>query len=262
MAEWEKFETDSTDYLNQVFGEHARFDCRGGSDSTVSDIEVMTISGKRFYIEAKHCPAQCGQFVLLPNVGEGRFEYSRQNATSLNSYSKAIMEYMNRFFDEYKEAGTVGKVIEMENGPHIFASWIIKAYKDKGAEFIITNGNLILPVDDLLKYFNVSAKYRVKRSGSSSVGTGRLAAVSEYLEGHFDLTSIQKSGDKLFITSDSYLHNRRFVIAGIEYMISRRDQSYEIRRLSNTFNANVIFSIDLKDGVRGLTYEEFASFLK
>ena len=163
MSVWERFEIDSTDYLNQAFGKYAHFDCKGGSDSTVSDIEVRTNNGKKFYIEAKHCPAQCGQFVLLPNVGEERFEYSGQNATSLNQYSKAIMEHMNRFFYEYKEAGTAGRAIEMENGSDIFAAWIIKAYKDKGAEFIITNGNLIFPVDDFLKCFTKPArKFRTR----------------------------------------------------------------------------------------------------
>ncbi len=262
MSVWEKFEIDSTDYLNRVFNKYAHFDCRGGSNSTVSDIEVMTNSGRHFYIEAKHCPAQCGQFVLLPNVGEGKFEYSRQNATLLNPYSESIIKHMNSRFDEYKEAGTAGKPIEMENGSSIFAAWIVQAYRDKGAEFIITNGNIIIPVDDFSNSFYISAKYRVKRSGSNSVGSGRMDAAREYLESNFSLTSVQRSGDKLFATSDSYLHNRRFVIAGTEYMISGRGERYEIRRLSNTFNANVIFSIELKECIRGLSYEEFASFLK
>lgn len=51
---------------------------------------------------------------------------------------------------------------------------------------------------------------------------------------------------KLFVTSTRYIHNTRFIINGTEYMFSERGSEYEIRKLSNTFNANVIFSIDLK----------------
>ena len=262
MAIWVNFEIESTNYLNRTFGAYASFDCQGGSDSTISDIEVRTKSGKNFYIEAKHCPAQCGQFVLLPNIGTQTFEYSRLNATRVNQYSAAIMEHMNTYFDGYKEAGTAGKTIDMQNGPAIFSAWIIQAYKDKGAKFIITNNNIILPVEDFARYFYVTAKYRIKRSGSNSVGKGRIRIVGDYLRANYPIDTISASGDKLFITSRRYLHDQRFVIDGTEYMISQREHQYEIRRLSNTFNANVIFSIDLKPGVRGLSNSEFISFLR
>ena len=261
MAIWEDFEIDSTNYLNRRFGNYAQFDCQGGSDSTISDIEVRTQSGKCFYIEAKHCPAQCGQFVLLPNVGTRTFEYSRLNATMLNQHSRAIIEHMNQYFDEYKEAGTTGKDIDMKNGPAIFSAWIVQAYKDKGAKLIITNDNIILPLEDFARCFYVTAKYRVKRSGSSSVGKGRMTIVNNYVKNNYPITSSIVSGDKLFITSNRYLHDKRFVISGNEYMISQREQRYEIRRLSNTFNANVIFSIELKPGVHGLSDREFISHL-
>ena len=198
----------------------------------------------------------------MPNVGTRTFEYSRLNATRINAYSAAIMEHMNRYFDEYKEAGTAGRDVDIENGPAIFASWIVQAYKDKGAKFIITNNNIILPVEDFARYFYVTAKYRIKRSGSNSVGKGRIRVVSDYLRANYPVTSLTANEDKLFITSNRYLHDQRFVIDGTEYMISQRDQQYEIRRLSNTFNANVIFSIDLKPGVRGLSNSDFISLLR
>lgn len=62
MAIWEDFEVECTDYLNKRFGAYARFIHQGGADSTVPDILVETNSGHSFYIDAKHSPAQCGQF--------------------------------------------------------------------------------------------------------------------------------------------------------------------------------------------------------
>ena len=262
MDGWKKFENDSTAYLQRNFGEYAQFNCQGGSDSTICDIEVITKTGKGFFIEAKHCPAQCGQFVLLPNISTGSFDYSRLNSTRINEYSAAIIEHMNSHFEEYKEAGTTGRDIDMANGPAIFASWIVQAYKDKGARLIITNNNIILPLEDFARYFYVSAKYRVKRSGSGDVGKGRMRKVSDYLMDNCQVTSLNAVGAKLFATSELYLHDQRFVVDGTEYMISRRDNRYEIRRLSNTFNANVIFSIELKPGVCGMSDGEFVSLLR
>ena len=86
-----------------------------------------------FYIDVKHCPAQCGQFVLLPNIAAGRFEYSPLNVNRINNSARRIMEYMNEAFDEFREAGTAGKDIDMINGSEIFANWIIQTYKNKGA---------------------------------------------------------------------------------------------------------------------------------
>ena len=69
-------------------------------------------------------------------------------------------------------------------------------------------------------------------------------------------------GDKLFVTSSLDLHNERFIYGDYEYMISDRGSSYEVRKLSNTYNANVIFSIDLKGDRAGMSNDEFIAFLK
>ena len=262
MAIWQDFESSCTDFLNDTFGEYANFIQEGGSDSTIPDIKVITSKGV-FYIDVKHCPAQCGQFVLLPNIATGSFEYSPLNVNRINDSARRIMEYMNEDFDEFREAGTAGKDIDMINGSEIFADWIIQTYKNKGAEFFITNDYKIVKVDDFSKCFNVSAKYRIKRSGSSSVGKSRISTISRYLKDEFDsITSIRAQGDKLFVNSTRNMHGIRFVYGGYEYMISQRDDAYEIRKLSNTYNANVIFSIQLKNNCTGLTEEEFIDYLK
>ncbi len=258
MTIWEEYEVECTEFLNKQFGEFAKFIHKGKSDSTIPDIEVVTNGGKKFFIDVKHCPAQCGQFVLLPNIAKGCFEYSHQNATAINRYSTAIMEYMNDDFEAFKEAGTSGKNIEMKNGSEIFAKWIITAYKNKGAKYFITNNFVILSVDDFFDYFFVSAKYRIKRSGSSSVGKSNLSNVLQCIEsGNYGVISSRCDKDKLFVTANRNIHNTRFTLNGTEYMFSLRDNEYEIRRLSNTFNANVIFSIDLKPGKSGLSKKDF-----
>ena len=168
---------------------------------------------------------------------------------------------MNKYFDAFKEAGTTGKNIVFDEDQLTFTNWITTIYKGKGVKFIITNDFKLLPIDDFSKAFYVKAKYRIKRSGSSSVNHTCIDIVEEYLKSNFSLTSVYRKDGKLFITSSTDLHNKRFIIRGTEYMISKRNEQYEIRRLSNTFNANVIFSIELKNNYQFLSIDEFSSLL-
>ncbi|MBE6402243.1 MAG: hypothetical protein E7039_00795 [Lentisphaerae bacterium] len=262
MTSWEKFEINSTDYLNNTFGQYAGFRHCGGTDSTKSDIKVITKSKDEFYIEAKECPAQCGQFVLLPDIESGTFAYSKQNTTPLNSHASAIINHMNDFFEEYKEAGTAGKDIYFTDCSQVFTDWIVQHYKDKNVRFIITNNNTILHTEKFADFFIVTAKYRTKRSGSATVGKKIMPLVEKYLQDNFSVMNILYEGRNLFISSNDDLHNQRFVIADREYRLSRSGNRYEIRKLSNTFNANVIFSINIKSGVQGLSIPEFIACLK
>ena len=103
MSSWQEFEVECTDYLNETFGNYAAFYHEGGSDSTIPDIRVETNTNRIFYIDAKHCPAQCGQFVLLPNISTRTFEYSSLNANRINAHAIEIINFMNGDFDEFDE---------------------------------------------------------------------------------------------------------------------------------------------------------------
>ncbi len=258
---WEDFEKSCVTYLQSKFGTYAQFIWKGKSISTTSDIEAVTKSGKSFYIEAKHCPAQCGQFVLLPNIKTQSFDYSQLNVTPINQYSQAIIEHMNMDFQAFKEAGTKGKAIEIENSSQIFADWIKNYYKTKKAEYIITNNFDIFSIDDIKYVFEISATYRVKRSGSRNVGSGKMGIVKQFINKNYTVNSLHCSGERLFVGSTIELHNERFVLNGTEYMFSKRENVYEIRRLSNTFNANVIFSVDFNPKINPISNNEFINLL-
>lgn len=263
MSTWEDFEIDCTKYLNNTFGTKATFIHQGGTDSTVPDILVKTKNNTSFYIEAKLCPAQCGQFVLLPNISTRTFEYSTKNINNFNIYAEAIIEQMNKEFDEFREAGTSGKEIIMPNGADIFTKWIIQSYKEKKAQFIITNNYTILPIEDFSKYFYVTACYRIKRSGSGNVGKSRMNLVKQKIKTlDYTIESTRTNDEKLFVTSFENIHNQRFILQQYEYMFSSRGKEYEVRKLSNTYNANVIFSINLKTTTPGLSDFEFESYLQ
>ena len=261
MAQWLKFEEDCTNYLNRKFGDRAVFCHLGGEDSTVPDIRVTTNNGRKFYMDAKLAPAQCGQFVLTPSVASGSFVFSERNKTELTPQVQAIIDHMNADFEAYKEAGTTGKDIDLNDGGKIFREWIISTYIQKGAAFFITNDYTILPIGDFAKHFDVTATYRVKRSGSANVGKGNIPKVIAYIKSAgYSVERLAAEDGKLFAYSSAELHNERFVLDGFEYMFSARENEFEIRKLSNTFNANVIFSI-YKKAQKGLTDAEFIAAL-
>ena len=135
MNKWEKFEQDCVEFLNKTYGMYAKFTHKGGADSAVPDILVETRKGFCFYIEAKHSPAQCGQFVLLPDIMTQTFQYSKQNTDSINSSAQMIMEYMNQKFDDYRNAGTAGKEIVMPGGQEIFCSLDCRTLSKKRCSF-------------------------------------------------------------------------------------------------------------------------------
>lgn len=243
--EWAKFEVEATNYLNEKYGDFANFIHQGGADSTKPDILVETKKGTSFYIEAKCSKAQCGQFVLQPDIVTSTFKYTAKNP--INQYAEEIIDFMNNDFEAFKEAGTKGKDIEMD--PSVFVNWITKIYKDKNVKFYITDNFVFVPIDKFAEFFDVTAKYRVKRSGSTDIGKTKLDNVIEHIKTlkiHSLISEYQKSDKKLFVKADKDIHNLRFIFDGFEYMFSRRDNCYEVRRLSNTFNSNVIFSISLK----------------
>ena len=261
MKQWKIFELKCFEYLKNNFSRFAQFTMQGGSDSTTADIQVHTQNNKMFYLETKHCPAQCGQFVLFANQNTRNFDYSAKNITTLNSYYKSIIDYMNQDFEGFKNASTRSKKIEFENSSEIFAKWIIETYKQKNVKFFITNNYQIIPLTNITDYFNITARYRVKRSGSRKISKKDISIIRNYISGTYNLNNFIEINDRLYVQSALNLHNTKFNINGNEYMFSVRNQYFEIRKLSNTFNANVIFSITLKPNINGLSVEEFINFL-
>lgn len=263
MSAWQDFENNCCNYLNRKYGSYASFNCKGGSDSTQPDIHVITKSGKSFYIEAKSCPAQCGQFVLIPSIASETFIYSESNDTAINDYAKIIMHHMNNDFEAFKEAGTSGKEIILKDGSTVFANWIINHYQSKGTKFFIANNYLIFPIEEFSQHFNVTAKYRIKRSGSGSVGKASIPAVEDVIRSlTLPVTKFRRDNSKLFVSCSKCIHNLRFKYNGYAYMFSQRGNEYEIRKLSNTFHANVIFSIDLKPSTGDINENLFIAYLR
>lgn len=184
-----------------------KFEQQGESDSTVSDI-LYCGEKKCFYIEAKMPNAQCGQFVLLPNFKKGVFKYSSKNKANENEYTRMIIDFMNSNFYEFCDSGTAGSDINMPKS--VFYGWIVNYYKEKGADSL-----------------NSSNK-----------------SDFEYAMG---IAGIDFSFSGLDIISDRNLDGVKVNGKKYDYLLRENGSTYKVRKLSNTRNANVIFSIELMD---------------
>lgn len=247
MKENERFEIDCVSYLTRTYGNEAvRFIHLGKHDANVPDIETVINGSTRYYIEAKMASAQCGQFVLQPDNLSRTFIYSAKSMP--NTFTSQIQSYMNLHYEEFAAAGTRGRAIELDKS--VFYNWVKCYYAQKGVSFFITKGRdfIIFPLDCFEEYFDISAVYRCKRSGSCPPTVNNrpeLERLLSALQIPYTLNLGRQKG--AFVQTACDLTNRYMQGPFYEYLF-RHDSgnTYKIRRLSNTRNSNVIFQIQLK----------------
>lgn len=260
MSSWSSFEEECTDFLNTNYSNSTLFFKHvGGSNSNISDIQIIKDNSIKGYIEAKMTLAQSGQFVLLKNDDDSEFIYSPLNKSPLTPSAQIIMDYINNNYNKFRDVNTNSIGIELPN--EVFTDWITQHYLDKGALFIITssfNGELIVfKTEDFGRYFTIKANFRRKKSGSSNLPTSHYNVVYNYLNTEFNSKNItadfleSASTKKYYINlnTDISFDKYQFTINDISYQLSSKQDSnynnlYEIRKLGSTNNPNVIFSIE------------------
>ena len=256
---WQEFEDKCYNYLVRKYSnENTRFEQDGRSDSTVPDIKLIKNDEFSCYIEVKMNHAQSGQFVVLPVAEKDFFVFSPKNKTEENEYTQLIINHMNKNFYMYNDAGTAGADLEIDQ--KVFNDWIINKYKDQNVKYIITEKNnemILIPIDKFGEYFNISAKYRIKKSGSSEPAKSKLIVLSNYLENEFDTNPYIESQKKLFV-SNRELIGTEFDFMNDNYLIN---EQLEVRKLSKTYNMNVIFSINLNKAQDEEDIAEFEYFV-
>ena len=239
IPDWEQLELACTDWLCQTYGNY--FQHQGASDSTVSDI-LYSNGNKHFYIEVKSPVAQSGQFVVTPDVANKKFVYSKKNKKPLTLLSLKIISEMEKDFNSFATAGTKGKSIQLSQS--LMADWITEAYKKKDVKFFITKKEsadfILIPIDKFAGYFDITATYRIKRSGSRSVSPNKMKSILDSLDNSYQIFNG-------LISFENSIDNQKFSFNGNNYFLSSQGEDhYRLRQLSKTNNANVIFSIKLK----------------
>lgn len=249
MNKGEAFENEALAYLRKNFYEKGIiFDKTKTSDSTKSDIEVIRGGRSLFFIEAKDTKAQAGQFVVFSDEEKKIFKYSDNNKSKINEPADSIIKYMNYNFKRFNRADTAGEEIDMD--PTVFANWIIEHYKSYNVKYIITKikNIIILPIEKLHKYFNITAKYRIKASGSRPPALSNMNSIIQKLNME-SIKNCEIKEKRLYVKSSGWWSKQRFVADGKTYYfapVNNTTDEYEIRCLSDTKNRNVIFSMTAK----------------
>lgn len=263
MKPGEQFELHCYEYLKKFYKtKETDFHHEGGMDSTKSDIAAIKNGKIAFYIEVKDTSAQSGQFVLLPDEERKAFVFSPRNRSKQNELTAVIIDYMNHNFQRFHNAGTAGQSLDIDTA--IFADWIIAHYKSKNVKYVISRDSnyVIFPIRKFGQYFHITATYRIKKSGSAKPAKKDIPAVQQMLAAHYPAAKFSQKGNNLFADIAECVHKDRFVSGKYTYYLSKQDSgSYEVRRLSNTYHMNVIFSIELIKTQDKADLSEFASDL-
>ena len=263
MRPGEQFELRCYEYLKKFYKtKETDFHHEGGMDSTKSDIAAIKNARIEFYIEAKDASAQSGQFVLLPDEEREVFVLSPRNHSKPNEMTDIIIDYMNSDFQRFNNAGTAGQSLDIDTG--VFADWIIEHYKDKNVKYVIScdRDYVIFPIRKFEQYFDIIASNRIKKSGSGEPAKRDIPAVKQMIKAYYATARFSQEEKKLFVDISERIHKDRFILGDYTYYLSEQNSGdYEVRRLSNTYNMNVIFSIELIKAQDENDLEEFESDL-
>ena len=263
MRPGERFELRCYEYLKKFYKtEETDFYHEGGMDSTKSDIATIKNGRIDFYIEAKDALAQSGQFVLLPDEDREVFVFSPRNHSKPNEMTDIIIDYMNSDFHRFNNAGTAGQSLDIDTS--VFADWIIEHYKDKNVKYVIScdRDYVIFPIRKFEQYFKIIANYRIKKSGSGEPAKRDIPAIKQMIKIYYATSKFSQEEKKLFVDISERVHKDKFILGDYTYYLSVRNSGdYEVRKLSNTYNMNVIFSIELIKTQDENDLEEFESDL-
>lgn len=257
MKNWQICEKECLQYLKKNFADNKyNFEAKGGSDPTKSDILLTKNGIAIFYIESKMNKAQCGQFVAFPNTDTNSFEYSKSNVYSMNIHSAIILDKMAENFNRYKTPGTEG--IELSLDKSYFYSWICDFYKNKNVKYFIVEKDvglnnmssdnfIIFPIEHFQNYFDVTAIYRRKKSGSTNPTENDYLEIKKAIKSEgFSINKIYKEGKYVFIKMSAVSATYKIIGENHTYQFKHiKDDIFKVTRLSNTSNPNIIFSISL-----------------
>lgn len=246
METWQIFENECAEYLQNKYSDKGlKFIVTGGHDSNKSDIQVLKNKDTILAIECKMSAAQCGQFVLFVNEQKKEFIFSTKNKTPYDRYVEAVIKEMELKFDECNVSSK-----DLPISENVISQWVKNYYINvKKSRYCITRSDLgfiIFPIENMEKYFEFSAKYRIKKSGSTNPTKNNIREIEKLLNKIDVKTKIELDKSNCFA---EFKYNKdKFILKGekYRYLFVAEDAKYKIRRLSNTCNANFIVSIKLK----------------
>lgn len=271
-SNWEQLEKDCFNYLKAKYPSLKSVEAYGKSDSTKPDIKLTNSNDEEFFIEVKSENAQCCQFVAFPNEDSEEFDFSSQNQAPFSNGCRAILDYMKNDFSKFKSVNSAGIDIEVDKS--VLYSLVQDFYAPKGVKFFITKADdfIVFPIEKFEDYFDISACYRKKKSGSNEVNKNQEDELTAGLmsidsDAVFEFAFVGGK-QRCICFSNKIKHAQRLICKDYTYQFKDNEYSsqceragvnaFEVRRLSNTNNPNIICTLKLKNCVQDI--EDLNSF--
>lgn len=242
---WKEFEVNVTKYLNDNIGfPGISFINSGGENSNEPDIKVIFNGKNIFSIELKKSKSQSSQFVVINN--KNSFIYSEQNRTDPIS-TEEIIDHMNNNH-HYYQSNVEPININLKCDKHLMFDRVINHLKVKSKliissdyddDFNASKPLSVFHIDEIKQHFIIDGKYRTKRSGSSPARKNDLG---------FIINETIEKDDRFYLEDPNNLRERYLGTDNFLVLSKKPDQSglREIRKRGKTMNANVIFTLELK----------------
>jgi hypothetical protein len=245
MKAWEKLEHRAVDYLNRNNKyESISYILRGGSNSKISDIEIISSALKLpRYIEVKGFHAHCGQFVVVGEVGNLRLSDKCQididevTIKIISKLNELDYESLNNSYLEISKELLLEKIIRNHKDDKSVDFWMFP----ENDEFIIT------PTKNIGRYYDFLINIRKKKSGSANLPLCDFNLINDYIKESYNIKEeVFKSGKKTFISmteNSGIVESTKFTVNGNYYFLVplHSEKLYKITKLSNTNNLTVLF---------------------
>jgi hypothetical protein len=252
LQKWEVFQNEATEFLSNYFNIHCSME--GGFDATTSEITARNVNQVLTTIEAKFCPAQAGQIILLSDGS--KFTFSDKSKNTLNSYTQEIIEYLNANYSSF--SGTNSATIPVANISYsTLFNWVKTVYSEKNVEWIIASKEFcnlnvddlaFVPLNEIENYFDISVTFRRKKTGNDHIPGKDLPDFEAEMDLINENYQIKRTNNRYLLTLNSRVSNFNI---GNKYLLSMTNQDcqYYIKKKDMNTNPNLVFQLNLKDTI-------------
>lgn len=203
-----------------------------------------------FNIEAKYSPSQAGQIVIIDK--NGYFEFSSKSKNPKVTSTDILINHINANYDTYSHVNKSSISIDINS--NILYHFIEEQYQIKSNQWIISSSNksnltndtvCLIPTNELRNNFDVSASLRRKKSGTSEVPKNSREEAKIIIRSICNNPIFEERDKKIFLHGDIGQHP--LLLPSNLYLSKKDTNKYEIRKRSNTNNANIMLSLKLKE---------------
>jgi len=252
LQKWEVFQNEATEFLSNYFNICCSME--GGFDATTSEITARNADQVLTTIEAKFCPAQAGQIILLSDGN--KFTFSDKSKNSSNEYTQEIIQYLNDNYASF--SGNNSATIPIANISYsTLFNWVKTVYREKNVEWMIASNefcnltaddSLFVPLDEINNYFDISLVFRRKKTGNDHIPGKDLLDFQAEMDLINENYQIKRTNNRYLLTLNERVSNFNI---GTKYLLSmtNKECQYYIKKKDMNTNPNIMFQLKLKDNI-------------